>query len=108
MCCPSEIPVRFAYENALVVNPQVFKRENDWGHGSESDDDEHDQRPRIAVIGRVPDADALLYKQRWVGTVNIIIFFPAAVRRALFATRQYRHEQRHPYEQSDRCENKQD
>jgi hypothetical protein len=53
------------------MNSQVLKRENDWRDCNEGDDDEHDPRPRIAEIERVPDADALLHKQRWVLAVNV-------------------------------------
>jgi hypothetical protein len=89
------------------VNSQVLKGENDRRDSNENDKGEHDPRPRIAEIERVADAEALLHKQFWVGGINIKnASLPAAVRRAVVATRQYR--QRQHCEQCDGCENKQD
>jgi hypothetical protein len=73
------------------VNSQVLKGENDRRDSNENDKGEHDPRPRIAEIERVADAEALLHKQFWVGGINIKnANLPAAVRRAVVATRQYR------------------
>ena len=84
------------------MNSQVLKGENDWRDSDENDKDDHDPRPRIAEIERVPDAEALLHKQRRVGGINVKnASVPAAVRRAVVATRQYRHEQRQHCEQCD-------
>jgi hypothetical protein len=109
MCRLPEIPVSFTYENISAVNSQVLKRENDWRDCDENDKGEHDPRPRIAEIERVPEAEAFRHKQRWVGRIHIKnASLPAAVRRAVVTTRQYRYEQRQHCEQYDGCENKQE
>ena len=103
------IPCRFIREYGSAVNSDVLKGKNKWRDSNENDKYEHDPRPRIAEIERVPDAQALLYKQRWVGGINIEnASLPAAVWRAVVATRKYRHENSQLCEQCDGCENKQD